>query len=226
MVSKKPLSFGKKIKIGAVAVVAVGITSAGYFLLTGNNGQPFFVPAYTVSRVIDGDTFVTTENQYIRIASTDAPELSRCGGPEAKAELEKIVLGKPVYLKVNFRDPYQRLVSFVYTTDGFVNEKMLSAGYSYFSRGSPGETGERLSVAGEKTRLAKKGIFGPPCTQETNLEKPKCDIKGNTVSKIYYLPGCGNYDHVSVQLYLGDVWFCSEKEALIAGFRKPQQCSN
>ena len=222
---KRSLRFGKRAMMGA-AVATVGVAAVGYFLLTGNHGQPFFVPAYTVSRVIDVDTFVTTEKQYIRVASTDAPELERCGGPEAKAELEKLVLGKPVYLKINFRDPYQRLVSFVYTKDGFVNEKMLSTGYSYYSRTSPGEIGESLSATGNKAREGKKGIFSPSCTQKTNLAKPKCNIKGNTVSKIYYVPGCGNYDHVAVQLYLGDQWFCSEKEAVSAEYRKPQQCSN
>lgn len=212
-------------KVGVGAAVATAGAAAVYFLLTGNHGQSFFVPAYNVGRVIDGDTFVTTDKQYIRVASTDAPELTRCGGPEAKAELEKLILGKPVYLKVNFRDPYQRLVSFVYTKDGFVNEKMLSAGYSFYSRGSPGEVGASLSATGEEAREGKKGIFSSTCTQMENPEKPKCNIKGNEVSKIYYVPGCGNYDHVAVQFYLGDQWFCSEKEAISAGYRKPRQCS-
>lgn len=220
---KKGLGVSKKVGVGA-AVATVG-AAAVYFLLTGNHGQSFFVPAYNVARVIDGDTFVTTDKQYIRIASTDAPELTRCGGPEAKTELEKLILNKPVYLKVNFRDPYQRLVSFVYTKDGFVNEKMLSSGYSYYSRGSPGEPGELLASTSEKAREAKKGIFSFTCTQLANPEEPKCNIKGNLVSKIYYVPGCGNYDHMGVQKYLGDVWFCSEKEAIKASFRKPQQCS-
>ncbi len=220
---KKGLGMSKKVGVGA-ALATVGATAV-YFLLTGNHGQSFFVPAYNVTRVIDGDTFVTTDKQYIRIASTDAPELGRCGASEAKAELEKLILGKPVYLKVNFRDPYQRLVSFVYTKDGFVNEKMLSSGYAFYSRTSPGEIGESLHATGNKAQEEKKGIFGTICNQMENTEQPKCNIKGNEISKIYYVPGCGNYDHVGVQKYLGDVWFCSEKEAVKAGFRKPQQCS-
>lgn len=191
---KGGLRVTKKVGVGAAALSVAGIAAAGYFLLTGNHGQSFFVPAYKVARVIDGDTFVTTDKQYIRVASTDAPELDKCGGPDAKAELEKLILGKPVYLKVNFRDPYQRLVSFAYTKDGFVNEKMLSAGFSYYSRGSPGEPGELLASTSEKARESKKGIFGPPCTQETNLAKPTCNIKGNEKSKIYYLPICGTYN--------------------------------
>lgn len=199
--------------------------AAGYFLLTGNHGQSFFVPAYKVQRVIDGDTFVTADNQYIRLASTDAPELDRCGGPEAKAQLEKLILNKPVYLKVNFRDPYQRLVSFVYTPEGFVNGKMLSGGYSFYSRTSPGEIGERLNQVGNKAKEEKKGIFGEPCTQTTNLVNSKCSIKGNLKSKIYYTPSCSRYySQTDLQLYLGDRWFCSEKEAVKEGYRRPEQC--
>ena len=221
---KKVLKVSRKVSIGA-AVTAVGIATAGFFWLTSGSGKPVHVPTYGVIRVIDGDTFETEEHQHIRLASNEAPELDRCGGPEAKAALEKLVLKKPVYLKVVFRDPYQRLVSFVYTQEGFINEVMLLKGYSYYARSSPGEIGEALSAASNKARGNKKGIFGSSCTQGTNLKNTACNIKGNDISKIYYVPGCGNYNHVDVQLYLGDQWFCSEKEATDAEFRKPKQCS-
>ena len=210
-------------KVGAAAVLISA--SAGVFYLMSGRGQAFPVPSYSVIRVIDGDTFETAEHQHIRVASVEAPELNRCGGPEAKAELEKLVLEKPVYLKVIYRDPYQRLVSFVYTKDSFVNEALISKGSAYYSRSSPGEIGEKLKSASDQARKIKKGIFGNPCTQTTNIKNPTCPIKGNAVSQIYYVAGCGNYDHVEVQLYLGDGWFCSEKEARAAGFRKPEQCS-
>lgn len=216
---------GRKAGVGA-ALAAVGIVSSGFFWLMGGRGQSIQVPAYSVARVIDGDTFVTAENQYIRVASTEAPETGRCGGTEAKAALEKFVIGKPVYLKVVYRDPYQRLVSFVYTKERFVNEATLLEGYSYYSRSSPGEIGEELKNASDKAREKKKGIFSETCTQTANHKNSSCNIKGNTgTDKIYYLPGCGVYPNVEVQLYRGDQWFCSEKEAVAAGFRKPEQCS-
>jgi len=206
-------------------MATVGIVAASFLWLTSDKGKPVQVPAYNVLRVIDGDTFETAEHQHIRVASTEAPELDSCGGTEAKAALEKFILGKPVYLKVVYRDPYQRLVSLVYTKDKFVNEAMLSGGYSYYMRSSPGEIGEKFKNATEKARQKKAGIFSSTCTQMTNTEKPSCNIKGNTRNgKIYYVPECGVYNNVEVQLYLGDRWFCGEKEAVAAGFRKPEQC--
>lgn len=136
-----------------------------------------------------------------------------------------MVLNKPVYLKILYRDPYQRLVSLVYTKDYFVNEIMLSKGFSYYARSLTGEIGDKLGVAADKARTNKAGVFGSKCTQLANPDKPKCNIKGNTRNgNIYYLPECGVYHNVEVQLYLGDQWFCSEKEAIAAGFRKPSQC--
>lgn len=208
-----------------VAVASAGVVTASFLWLASGKNEPVQVPAYSVLRVIDGDTFETAEHQRIRVASTEAPELDRCGGTAAKAALEKLVKDKPVYLKVVYRDPYQRLVSFVYTKERFVNEAMLLAGYAYYARGSPGEIGEKLKGASEKAREKKSGIFSSACTQMTNTEKPSCNIKGNRqTDKIYYVPGCGFYDNVDVQLYLGDQWFCSEKEAVAAGFRKSKKC--
>lgn len=224
MMKKKTPRVPNKLRISA-GIAAVGVAAASIFWITGGRGKALPVPAYEVARVIDGDTFVTKEEQHIRVASTESPELGMCGGQDAKDALEKLVLGKLVYLKVVYRDPYQRLVSFVYTQDKFVNETMLANGYSYYSRSSPGEIGDSLKKATEKARTVKKGIFSESCTQMVNKVKPRCNIKGNDRNgKIYYLPECGVYDNVTVQLYLGDRWFCSEKEAISAGFRKPGQC--
>lgn len=82
-----------------------------------------------------------------------------------------------------------------------------------------------LKKAGDEARINKKGIYSQKCTQRKNPVNPSCSIKGNTRNgNIYYLPDCGFYDLVEVQLYLGDRWFCSEEETIAAGFRKPPQC--
>ncbi len=207
-----------------MVATAVSLAAGAYFIISSPKTKPLSVPAYEVLRVIDGDTFETKEKQRIRITSTESPELDMCGGKEAKEALEGLIVGKPVYLKVVYRDPYQRLVSLVYADGKFINKEMLSRGYSYYSRGTEGFSDE-LQEAGEVARTKKIGIFSESCTQMTNKEKPSCKIKGNDRNgKIYYMPECGVYDNVTVQLYLGDRWFCSEKEAIKAGFRRPGQC--
>lgn len=53
-----------------------------------------------------------------------------------------------------------------------------------------------------------------------------CSIKGNISSggKIYHLPGCGSYDKTSIDESAGERWFCSEQEAIAAGWRKAKNC--
>lgn len=204
---------------------ATGIAISSILWVSFGKGNPVPVPAYTVQRVIDGDTFVTTESQYIRVAGIEAPEMGVCGAEEAKAKLESMILKKPVMLKVLYRDPYSRLVSMVYTQEGYVNEALLKQGFAYYQPRGKADNLTDLKKAGEYSREKQLGIFSTSCTQADNPTDPKCTIKGNTRNgNIYYMPSCGVYPNTVVQLYLGDQWFCSEKEAMKAGFRKPEQC--
>lgn len=62
---------------------------------------------FTVTQVIDGDTFdVTPKWQWnnqtgdrVRPTGYDAPEIDQPGGAAAKAKLERLVLGKQVELR-------------------------------------------------------------------------------------------------------------------------------
>lgn len=58
----------------------------------------------------------------------------------------------------------------------------------------------------------------------TTVIKPNCKIKGNiTVSsenKIYHLPGMEDYDSTVIDEASGERWFCSESEAIAAGWKK------
>lgn len=213
-------------KIRTLTLTALGFTAGTFFLLSTAKSKPLKVPSYSVDKVIDGDTFITKEKQYIRVSSIEAPELDKCGGRQAKKALEKLILNKPVYLKVLYLDPYKRLVSLVYTPDTFVNEAMLEKGNSYYyNRVSPDDIAAKLREAADKAREGKKGIFSNTCSQWQNPKNPGCSIKGNTRNgNIYYLPECGFYNQVQVQLYLGDRWFCTKQEAVNAGFRPPSQC--
>lgn len=218
---KKKSSLSKKtVGVAAAVILATG----GFFLFKNEQGKSFQVPAYSVLRVIDGDTFETKEKQLIRLSSLDAPEVDRCWGPEAKKALENLILDKPLYLKVQYRDPHYRLISVVYTSEGSVNETMVKEGNGYYAKTGK-DTGDEMLRAAEYAREHKKGIYSPKCTQTTNIDNPTCQIKGNTRDEyIYYKPNCGFYNQVEVQLYRGDRWFCTEQEAQKAGFRKPSQC--
>lgn len=211
-------------KIGAISTLALAATGA-FFVLTTNKNKPLLVPAYTAARVLDGDTFETQEKQLIRLASVEAPELGLCGGEEAKEQLAKLVLNKKLYIKVLFRDSYNRLISQVYSENDYVNKAMIASGNAYYLNREK-EIAQELKTESDKAREKKLGIFSDTCTQMTNKKNPTCNIKGNTRDKdrYYFLPTCSIYHRALVQLYLGDEWFCTEKEAINAGYVKPAVC--
>lgn len=182
--------------------------------------------SYEVERIVDGDTFVTTENQMIRFSGIDAPEMENCDGKEAKEALEKLILNKKLYLKVIYRDGLNRLISNVYDGKGLVSAKMVRLGMAYYTQA--GMQSPELAEAANEARSKKLGIYSPKCTQLTNLDNPKCVIKANKGiddrKNLYHFPGCGQYNNTIVQLSLGDRWFCSEDEAKQAGFIKGSDC--
>lgn len=89
-----------------------------------------------VIRVIDGDTFVTSQLGSIRLADASTPEIGQAGGDEAKILLTSLLTNKRVY--VNIDDLYKkdttgnRLVCVVYVQQGSglinVNKALLDSG--------------------------------------------------------------------------------------------------
>jgi micrococcal nuclease len=70
-----------------------------------------------------------------------------------------------------------------------------------------------------------------PETTTQSQDKPQssnpCVIKGNINSddeKIYHLPGCGSYNRTVIDTGDGEKWFCTEEEAVSAGWRKAKNC--
>ncbi len=79
------------------------------------NSQSSISPL-TVTRVIDGDTFVLANGQIVRLICLDTPEQGSPGSEEAKYFLESLVLDKEVRLEkdVSDKDKYDRLLRYVY----------------------------------------------------------------------------------------------------------------
>lgn len=57
-----------------------------------------------------------------------------------------------------------------------------------------------------------------------NLTSSRCDIKGNvsieTGERIYHVPGQKYYSKTNILPRYGERFFCSEKEAISAGWRR------
>ena len=80
----------------------------------------------------------------------------------------------------------------------------------------------RATARVEMTQQAWDG-FDPYDTTAPDSDST-CNIKGNisfdTGEKIYHLPGQEYYDATDIDEAYGERWFCTEAEALAAGWRK------
>jgi micrococcal nuclease len=212
-----------KLKIAGIATATAAIGAT--LFLTFSRGKPITVPSYIAVRVFDGDTFETKEKQYIRLSGINSPEMGQCGSEEAKKELEKLILGKQLYIKVLYHIG-SRIMGLVYTNKGLVSTAMLASGWAELNDRENLDLPE-FKTATNQAREKKIGIFSGLCTQEINPKNPTCSIKANVTAKgqpTYHFPGCQAYATTKLELHHGDRWFCTEKEALKAGFRKAETC--
>jgi hypothetical protein len=107
-----------------------------------------------------------------------------------------------------------------------VNEQMARSGQAIVLQKTKSD--KKLIDASQYALEKTLGLNGLPCTQRVNTNNPTCTIKGNlnsaTEEKIYHMKGCNSYSVVKVQLFQGDRWFCTEKQAQSAGFMKAVTC--
>ncbi|MCX6793547.1 MAG: thermonuclease family protein [Candidatus Gottesmanbacteria bacterium] len=186
-----------------------------------------FIPSgVRVIGVIDGDTFVLEGKSKVRLRYVDAPELAFCGGLAAKSYLEKLVVGKNVRIEEQIPDQYGRGMALVYQGNTLVNREMLESGWARYHSDISSVTDEMKKAAGE-AKNNSRGIYGA-CQSKDIPDNPNCVIKGNidtnSDARTYYLPTCAQYKFTIVEKDIGEGWFCTEKEALAAGFTKAATC--
>ena len=95
-----------------VALLVLGVASP----LSSSPGVEIDVIA-VVRRVVDGDTFDAFPVGRVRLADIDAPELGTAEGDASRIALERLILGKTVYLDVDdlyVIDRYNRVVAVAY----------------------------------------------------------------------------------------------------------------
>lgn len=82
-----------------------------------------------VSKVPDGDTFVTQDGTKVRLANVNAPEKGQRGAPRARSDLRRLISRKQVNVETVARDPYGRVVANVKVGNKSVNKAMRSKGW-------------------------------------------------------------------------------------------------
>ncbi len=190
-------------------------------------------------RIIDGDTLAVGDVTY-RLHGIDAPEagqtcttasgsLWQCGDA-ATAHLIELVDGRSPDCEIRGIDDYDRMLSVCWAGSTELNSQMVLDGYAWaFRRYSEDYVDAELIAA-----RVGLGIWANPTQTawdfraskwEVALQKAPdgCPIKGNISNNghIYHTPWSPWYDRTRVSVERGERWFCTEREALDAGWRAP-----
>lgn len=199
------------------------------------------------AQVIDGDTIaVEGTNERIRLYGIDAPEGKQscddekgdrylCGSKSAEALAEMIGRNGRVICYEEDRDRYGRIVGSCYKGDLYLNEEMVRTGWALeYTQYSDG----RFTHSQNDAQLSHNGLWSGSFTNPWEWRRGKrlhsskqtatkngCVIKGNISSNgnIYHLSGQEHYDRTQINTSNGEQWFCTEDEAVKAGWRKAKR---
>jgi endonuclease YncB( thermonuclease family) len=194
-------------------------------------------PLVGVARVIDGDT-IDINGQRVRLEGIDAPELAQtcesvtgqswpCGRSAVSA-LKRLIGNKQISCDPRGQDKYRRVLAVCFADGRNINEAMVRDGFAWAFVKYSSEFASAEAVA----REAKSGVWQGRATapwdyrsnewQVAETTAPAgCAIKGNISGSghIYHVPWGAWYDKVRIDPSQGERWFCSEAEAMEAGWR-------
>lgn len=166
----------------------------------------------------------------------------RCGAKAAEAVGQFLAASSPTRCEFVTRDRYGRFVGNCFRADGAsVQAALVRDGWALdwplYSKGAYAELQETAKAEGKGIWI---GAFERPWEWRADRRNGKgttapivplvgvssgsdgCNIKGNINSsgeRIYHAPGQEHYDRTQITLSKGERWFCSEAEALAAGWR-------
>lgn len=202
-----------------------------------------------VINVVDGDTIdvvIDGREFRVRYIGIDTPETVdprrpvECFGREASQQNRELVEGKTIGLEkdVSETDRFGRLLRYVWVNGEMVNARLVEEGYATASVFPPDVRHAELFAALEAdARSQGRGLWGEACAtpEASSAAGGPCDysgtteavIKGNislsTGEKIYHVPGGEYYDQTVVDEAKGERWFCTETQAVAAGWRKSKR---
>jgi endonuclease YncB( thermonuclease family) len=187
--------------------------------------------------VVDGDTLAIA-SQRVRLEGIDAPEAGQtCGtaaagswrcGTEASGALARFIQGKDVRCEPRGLDKYGRTLGVCCLGDQDINAWMVRQGYAWaFVKYSARYVREEAQARAERLGIWQ-GEAMPAWdyrAQRWAGAEPQapngCAIKGNVTAngKIYHMPWSPWYAQIKMDPERGRRWFCSEAEAMAAGWR-------
>ena len=196
------------------------------------------------AKVIDGDT-IKIGSARIRLHGIDAPESAqvckaddksyRCG-TSATLALARRIGNRSVSCEERDRDRYGRVVAVCRAGGEDLNGWLVSEGLALAYRRYSADYVGHEQAARDARRGLWRGEFVKPwqwrkgkrmAGEKTAGAAPgSCRIKGNISRKgkrIYHLPGGRYYAATKINEGKGERWFCSEREAKDAGWRRSSQ---
>jgi len=196
----------------------------------------------TIEVRIDGVEYTV---RYIGVDTPETVHPSRpvgCFGPEASAFNKQLVQGQTVGLEqdISETDQFGRLLRYVYLGSEMVNSTLVREGYAQVSTFPPDVKYQDLFLDLQReARDNGRGLWGATCASPTaapiggsGVDCPdgaefsvdgSASIKGNINAegvRIYHVPGQQYYDRTVINEASSERWFCTEAEALDAGWRK------
>jgi len=180
-----------------------------------------------VTNVVDGDTFDIKSGERVRMYGINAPEYPEgCLSRESKNRLVELILNKEIKIIDKGKDNFGRSLGIIYTDKLLINKVLVTEGLAMYEGKENPDDREMLDIenANNEAKMALRGLWSSKCSQPNK----NCVIKGNfrqaVKTKIYTMPDCYNYDKIIVDPAGKDKWFCSEAEAIEAGFVKSKDC--
>jgi micrococcal nuclease len=196
----------------------------------------------TIRVTIDGQEF------RVRYIGIDTPETNdplrgvECYGPESTVRNKQLVEGKTVGLEADVSnvDEHGRLLRYVWLNGEMVNTTLVREGFAQAVAYPPDTKHQDLLEGAEgEARAARLGVWSDSCAETPAATLPavsvgagQCEfsgtdealIKGNISrddgERIYHVPGQENYEVTQINEANGERWFCTEAEAVAAGWRR------
>lgn len=192
-----------------------------------------------VVRVIDADTWMVGE-ETVRLFGVDAPEMAQlcqdrqgrdwACGIWATDQVRQRYDGRVVSCERIATDRYRRTVARCFFKNRDVAREIVAQGLAFaYRRYSSDYVAEELAASSQarglhasqtetpaRFRARKKAPQGKPALRG-------CLLKGNISSngeRIFHQPGQQYYARTRISVARGERWFCSDSDALAAGWRR------
>ena len=194
------------------------------------------------ARVIDGDT-LDFSGQRVRLHGIDAPESKQkcwlggsewlCGKASSRA-LKNLIEGTVVRCNKIDRDRYGRIVGKCHSKGLDIGKAMVANGMALaYRKYSSDYINAEIAAKAEQVGIWKSDFVEPWYWRRgkrlivpSSHDRKNCKIKGNISRsgvRIYHMPGGTYYGRTRIAESKGERWFCSEKEAIEAGWRKSKR---